>query len=515
MIGNIIGTKLVAPRIDNSDSRHLDPIRSMTDYRNWIIWSATLTVAVGATAFHSSNYFFLFDDTALLTVARDFSVLDIFSSAAIGFYRPGGFIASKLQYLLFGWQLPAGYAYISIAIHAASVLLLYRILHQLDFGRLATALCALLFLVSPWATEAALWFSAQFDLFAVFFGLASSLALVHFQRHGRTSILLTSASLFGMALLFKENIIVLPIFVFAILLRQKTILWRSIARILAPFAIVAACYLMVRSQLLPDLGGAYGNLSALYGKADILNSVYRYLQALLFLQSKITAPSLSWLAFFHTIGTLACIAAAATKPKVFAAVTALFFVTLAPVAWMQVSAHTTAGGRLLYAPGILWCLLIGIGAAQLWSSARRIDSLLTVPFTHSVLAVLLVAGMAGAYVSASNQLVLWRFATGFARNTVDYMFSSPAISHPCIHITNLPSATTEGPFLFKSYNFIHHLQAADHTPGIRFSANTVTISAIHSDVVIPGRPDMFGINCTDDEAVQITLPLDRLRPPVK
>jgi hypothetical protein len=263
------------------------------------------------------------------------------------------------------------------------------------------------------------------------------------------------------------------------------------------------------------MGGAYGNLSSLYGKADILNSVYRYLQALLFLQPKITQQSLSGLALLYTIGTLACITAAATRPKVFAAVTALFFVTLAPVAWMQVSAHTTAGGRLLYAPGILWCLLIGIGASRLWTGSRRIDSLLTVPFTHSVLAALLVGGMAGAYVSASNQLVLWRFATGFARNTVDYIFSSPAISHPCIHITNLPSATTEGPFLFKSYNFIHHLHAADHAPGIRFSADTVTISAIHSDVVVPGRPDVFGIDCTNNEAVQITLPLDRLRPQVK
>lgn len=487
----------------------------MTDYRNWIVWSATLVVVVGATAFHSANYFFLFDDTALLTVARDFSVLDIFSSAAIGFYRPGGLIASKLQYLLFEWRLPAGYAFISIATHAASVLLLYRILHQLDFDRLATVLCALLFLVSPWATEATLWFSAQFDLFAIFFGLASILALEHFQRHGRTAILLASAALFGMALLYKENVIVLPIFVFAILIRQKTMLWRSIARILAPFAIVAACYLMVRAQLLPHLGGAYGNLSSLYGKADILNSLYRYLQALLFLQPKITQPSLSGLALFYTIGTLACITAAAARPRVFAAVTALFFVTLAPVAWMQVGAHTTAGGRLLYAPGILWCLLIGIGASQLWTGSRRVDSLLTVPFTHSVLATLLVGGMAGAYVSASNQLVLWRFATGFARNTVDYIFSSPAISHHCIHITNLPSATTEGPFLFKSYNFIHHLHATDHAPGIRFSADTVTISAIHSGVVIPGGADVFGIDCNDDDAVQITLPLDRLRPPVK
>jgi hypothetical protein len=72
--------------------------------------------------------------------------------------------------------------------------------------------------------------------------------------------------------------------------------------------------------------------------------------------------------------------------------------------------------------------------------------------------------------------------------------------------------TSEGPFLFKSYNLSHHFRERGHPQEIKFSANTVIISAIRADEILAGGPDIFASPCPTANAFPVTLPLDQLRP---
>ena len=483
----------------------------MHKYFSWALWAGICFFSVGVAIIYSSSYFLIFDDTSILTWARNLAVTDIFSRPIIGFYRPGGIFLAKIQYLLFGWDNAFGFSLASILTHGLSVALFYHLLLELDFDPLAAGISALLFLASPWASEATLWFSAQFDIFSVFFGLLTLLLLSHQVKSKKPVFLLAACCAFAVALTFKENAIILPAIIFFILGFQCRLSWRRIALLLAPFGVISIIYLIVRSQYLPNLGSAYGDLFSVYRNADIPASIAIFIKAFLFLDTRIY-PSLHYVAFFYSGGVLVCIGAVITKPRILIAALLLFCIAMAPVAWMTINPQTTSGGRILYAPGIIWSFLIGVGGSILWTQADLARRWPSPSQAKIAVTIILLGVLTLAYSSTLSQISSWRFATHFAKNTVDFLLTSPEISHPCIHVTNLPSMTSEGPFLFKSYNLSHHFRERGHPQEIKFSANTVIISAIRADEILAGGPDIFASPCPTANAFPVTLPLDQLRP---
>lgn len=488
-----------------------DNDKFMYRYFSWALWAGVCIFTVGVAITYSNSYFFIFDDTSIVTWAKNLTVTEIFSRPVIGFYRPGGIFLAKIQYHLFGWDNALGFSFVSILIHGLSATIFYHLLLDLDFDPLAATMSALLFLASPWATEATLWFSAQFDIFSVFFGLLTLLLLSHQVKSNKPVFLLAACGAFTLALTFKENAIILPAIIFFIFGLQNRLSWRQFALLLAPFGIISVIYLIVRSHYLPNLGGAYGDLFSVYRNADILSSIAIFIKAFLFVDTRIY-PSLHYVAFFYTCGVLVCIGAVITKPRILIAGLLLFCIAMAPVAWMTINPQTTSGGRILYAPGILWSFLIGVGGSTLWTQAGLARRWLGLSQAKIAVTTLLLGILTLAYSSTLSQISSWRFATHFAKNTVDFMLSSVDIPHPCIHVTNLPSMTSEGPFLFKSYNLSHHFRKRGRPQEIKFSANTVIISANRADEILAGGPDVFSSPCPTPTPFPLTLPLNRLRP---
>ena len=482
----------------------------MRKYSNRVLWSCICIYTVIVALFYCSSYFFIFDDTSIVTWAKNLTATEIVTRPVIGFYRPGGILLAKIQYLLFGWDKAFCFCFFSILFHGFSVAIFYHLLLQLNFEPLVATISALLFLASPWATEAIFWFSAQFDIFSVFLGLLTLLLLSH-QVETKNPFFITAAcGAFTLALSFKENAIILPI-IFFILVTRRQLPWRQVALILAPLGIISILYLIIRSQYLPNLGGAYGDLFSVYRNADIPSSIKIFIEAFLFLDTRIY-PIPNYVALIYTGGIIVCIGAVITKPRMLATILLLSCTAIAPIAWMTINAQTTSGGRILYAPGIIWSFLIGVGSTTLWNNVNLIQRWPGPRSVKSALTILLFGIITISLLSTFSQIISWRFATNFAKNTFDFMLSSADLSHSCIHITNLPSMTSKGPFLFKSYNLSHHFREKGFSQDVKFSANTVIISENNAAEILGGGPDVFSSPCPTANSLSLTLPLDQLRP---
>ena len=473
-------------------------------------------VGLGLIIFYSVNYFFIFDDTAIVTKGDQLSVGKIFSQPLAGFYRPACFILAKFEHLLFGWQYPEGYSIVTIVAHCISTLIFYYLLLELGFDAIAAITSSLLFLASAWATETIFWMSCQFDIFSVLFGLLSSFFLAIFIRKEKNSILIISLLLYIAALFFKENSVIFSLFLITIVLKNSHLLnVRKSVIIIFPFILSTFLYVIIRSIILPNFEGAYGNISSLYQQANIIGNIKLYLETLLFLNTKFFYR-IQLISYLYTIGVLIfLLVGAIKKPKTCAILLILFIFSITPVVWASVSPETTAGGRLLYAPGLFWSTLIGLGASEAIDyyakSKRTINKRIGYFFLFFSLAVLILI----VFVSTVSQIRLWRFSTELTRNIINHIYLLPYNSYPSIHITNLPSGTTQGPYLLKSYNLTHHLWGTGRTFNGHISAETIVISAFDPDIALPNGPDIFGMHRSHKNELEITLPLEKLRPAIK
>src|SRR5262245_13901636 len=110
------------------------------------------------------QYFFLFDDFALVGQASIFPLRELSTVAHFGFYRPVVFVLAKAEFWAFSWRHPAGYLAVSLTIHALSAALVFGISRRFGLATLSAAAGAVLFAASPWATEATFWVSGRFDI---------------------------------------------------------------------------------------------------------------------------------------------------------------------------------------------------------------------------------------------------------------------------------------------------------------------------------------------------------------
>lgn len=478
-----------------------------------------ITFGLGLIYFYSVSYFFIFDDTSIVTKGAQLSIGKIVSQPLAGFYRPACFILAKIEYLLFGWQYPGGYSIVTILAHCASTLIFYYLLLEFGFDATAATISSLLFLASAWAAETIFWMSCQFDIFSVLFGLSSSLLLAIFIRNKNNSILIISVLLYITALLFKENAIIfsfLLIIIITLRLRDNCLSsFRESIITFSPFILATVLYLMFRSIILPNFNGAYGNISTLYQQANIIENIKLYLETLLFLNNSKFFYRIQILSCFYTIGAIILLLIAIRKPKIYIILLILFFFSIMPVIWAPVNPETTAGGRLLYAPGLLWSAFLGLGASELINYCAKLKKIINrkigrfLAFSSVFILILVV------FASTISQIRLWRFSTELARNIIDYTFSLPYDSHLYIHITNLPSGTIQGPYLLKSYNLIHHMWGTGRKFNGHISAETVLISVFDPDINLPNGPDIFGIHRTHRNEFEVSLPLEKLRTTIK
>ncbi len=139
------------------------------------------------------------------------------------------------------WRLwgpdPFGYHLLGLVLHAAAVLLAWRVLRGLDLP--GAGLAAALFAVHPVAVESVAWVSELKNTTSgvLFFGAA--LAWLRFDGTRRRPGLLAASALLAAAVLAKPSAVVLPAALLAVpLLRRRRIVGRDLLA-LAPLAAVA------------------------------------------------------------------------------------------------------------------------------------------------------------------------------------------------------------------------------------------------------------------------------------
>lgn len=262
-----------------------------------------------------------------------------FSDTALGqgitpIYRPLQTLLMKFAQLAFGAN--AGpFHVLSIAVHAANGMLLYRLLGSL-FPALEIAprlLCSLLFVAHPAGSEAVLWISAFSEITVTAFMLATLLLYLHWRTRPTAARLAALAALVFAACLFKETAIVLPLLIatyeLTLVSTERRLSWRVLAAIcLAPLA-----FLLLRHLVIGSLVGG---------------------QPLAFDPARVVELAL---AHFRFIWLPAAAPFALRPPEVALASPLVVSLSLLFAAGLGAACWRLRGGARSFAFAILWCAL--------------------------------------------------------------------------------------------------------------------------------------------------------------
>jgi len=488
-----------------------------------LVWKiapiAVLVIAGGIWISYCSGYFFLFDDFALVGESAANSVSQILTLPLIGFYRPAVFLIVKGEAQLFGWAFPAGYLAVSCLIHLLNAGLVYRVAGQLGGTRRTSAMAAVLFVLSPWSTEAHAWLSAGFDVISTF-GLLScvlaGLLCIRTATLGRgVAIAVAGICSAALALFSKEGAVVVPLvaatsLVFA---RSPDDTRRGLGWVyVAGLVFATAGYLTFRGQMLPNLGGAYGNAYTLFRDARVVDNALHNVRAFFTVPFPGVRPGVMpplWAllaAAAASIGALWFAVRTSPRTVVFSVIS--FCVAIAPTLWMALPVGSSSGGRLLYFPGVWVCLIVAGGMSSL---AEAADRRLSAWMRAAVVAA--VVGIYGlSLVSVGYQLSLWHTATSLSRSSIEQFAPLLARGVPSVFIPNLPFWLAEGPYVLKDYAFSFYFEGQT-VPTVR--TRNMVLSREHGRVHFVGWTNGETAPLGHDEAVlRLALPIDRIPAPM-
>ncbi|MDD9874906.1 MAG: tetratricopeptide repeat protein [Gammaproteobacteria bacterium] len=123
-------------------------------------------------------------------------------------YWPVLYTTFWLEHKLWAFQ-PLGYHLVSLLLHLAVTLLLWRLLRRIEVP--GAWLAAAVFAVHPVHVESAVWVIGRKDLLASLFYLGCVLAYLRFVEHGRWGRYALALALFALSLLSKAIAVTLPI----------------------------------------------------------------------------------------------------------------------------------------------------------------------------------------------------------------------------------------------------------------------------------------------------------------
>jgi len=453
-----------------------------------VLASIAIVLIAAIHLFYVRRYFFLFDDFALVGEGSTLGVHQIVSQALFGFYRPLAFLLVKGEWLLFSWRHPAGFMAVLAGIHFANAALIFVLLRRFRIATSAALVGTALFAASPWASEAYFWLSGSFDVLSVFGVLVSLTAVATLADRVESGSLAVIVAFIGagIAMFAKENaVLVLPLVLLVSVVAQAGV--RRAAGLWAlwlPLAATAIVYAIVRSRLLPDLGGAYGSLGTLFRQAAIGSNVLGYLRAF------VTVP-LPWVRPGTSIGvvgsTLVVIASAAVlisawrgNPRVAFVAVIGFVAAIAPTVWMAPASFATPAGRYMYMPGLFGCALVAAAFDLVARCGRG---------TRRGAAIGLAAVLSTALVSVAHQAREWSRASSLARSAID-QFEPLARAGGAVFIPNMPFWFSSGPYVLKDYAFSSYFPGP-RTPAVR--TRNVVINDVDGRMRFGGWVDGSGL----------------------
>jgi Tfp pilus assembly protein PilF len=162
------------------------------------------------------HQFLNFDDDEYITenahVQNGLNLKEIrwaFGFTGIGYWHPLSWMSHMLDCRLFG-VAPAAHHIVNAAIHLLNTLLLYLILFRITGARWKAALVALLFAVHPVNVESVAWVTERKTVLSTFFLMGALYSYVRYAEKRAARYYLTSLLLFGLGLLCKPSILILP-----------------------------------------------------------------------------------------------------------------------------------------------------------------------------------------------------------------------------------------------------------------------------------------------------------------
>jgi hypothetical protein len=192
---------------------------------------------------------FIGDDFHQVYVSRDCNVLCSLTNVFLAFgrfYRPVHLLFYRLAYLVAGYN-PIFYHIVSIGLHVGVVLLLYWLMLSLGHGYPEAVLAAFLFAVDPIHTNAVSWLAGVNESLMALWLLLSVICYVWstWTPSCARVLLLLSVLSFCLALLSKENAVVLPVILamYEVLVRRQSLVkWRTWGSRLIPYALMSILY---------------------------------------------------------------------------------------------------------------------------------------------------------------------------------------------------------------------------------------------------------------------------------
>lgn len=183
---------------------------------------------------------FVFDDHLLLQgggwLARP--LWRVWLGRGTADYWPLSYTAFWIEHRLWG-DAPLGYHVVNVGLHAATAVLLWRVLSRLRVP--GAPLAALLFAVHPAAVESVAWISELKNVLSGALYVGSLACWLRSGEGGGRRSSAASLALFAAALLAKTSTVMLPVVLVGILLaRGRRLGRRDVARLAPYFALAAA-----------------------------------------------------------------------------------------------------------------------------------------------------------------------------------------------------------------------------------------------------------------------------------
>ena len=171
------------------------------------------------------------------------------------FYRPFSSLSYWLDLKIWSFN-PAGFHLTNILIHTINTIILYFILLNIGFSRIASFLSSLLFSLFPFHFENVSWISGRTDLLSFLFASLSVLFFIKFLKRKNYLPLILSSCLYLFSLFSKESNIFLIVIYFSILYLREPRFKNSVIYTI-PFTLSFLVWLILRSVALGSRTLAY------------------------------------------------------------------------------------------------------------------------------------------------------------------------------------------------------------------------------------------------------------------
>lgn len=413
--------------------------------------SAVVVLTLAVT--HATQYFFLYDDFALIGEARAHAAGTILRDSLFGFYRPLLFATTRIESAWFGWHQPAGYLLVSLGWHVLNAALLFTLTRRIGGTVVAATVAAAVLTISPWAGETYLWFSGRFDVMSaagVLAAMVSALGVADARTPWGRRVWTTLVAIATCVAVFsKEPGVVTPLLCALAIIVARPRAWRQRGPMMAILAggSVIVVYLVMRQLALPGFGSAYGSVFTLYLERDVWTNAASLIAAFSAfpLPGTIAGDPLPFVRITGAavLGLVVLAGAVKAAPRLTAFAVLALLVSLGPVLPFDIDTGSSAEGRYLYLPGAFVAMAIGLaaGASRVMAAAS-----------------LTIIGV--SVWSVSHQVPQWRAATATSREAIEEFRPVLRSGATSVYIPNFPYYLAEGPYVLEDFAFRYYFEGA-------------------------------------------------------